>query len=79
MGTSSSEAVFYALALMHGLTGILVFARRSFAVPLGALVALAGLAVGGIAGQWVLVFTNCVILLLLLLARTRVPGHQERV
>lgn len=77
MATSSSEAVFYALALLHILVGIAVFARRASAVPAGALVALAGLVAAGTSPQYVLVFTNGVILLLLLLARANVSGRPK--
>lgn len=74
---SSTAAVFYALALMHFLVGIVIFTRRPIAVPTGVLIALAGLIFAALTPQFVLIFTNSVILLLLLLARASVSARQK--
>lgn len=75
MSASTSEAAYYSMTLLHILVGIAIFARRAFSVPAGVLVSLAGLVVAGLSPQLVLVFTNGVILLLLLLARANVSAR----
>lgn len=72
-----SEAYFYVLTLLHILTGVTIFSRRGLAVPLGVLIALGGLVFAVVITQWVLVFTNSVILLLLLLARANVLARPK--
>lgn len=77
LSASMSEAIFYVMTLLHILTGVTIFARRVFAVPVGALIAFGGLVFAVIITQWVLVFTNGVILLLLLLARANVSARPK--
>ena len=74
---TSSSGLFFALAVAHGVTGALVLLHRAFAVALGIAVAGTGLVVAGLDTQFVLVFTNVVILSLLLMARGNIRGHSS--
>jgi hypothetical protein len=71
---SSTSALYFVVALAHGVSGAMILARLRIAVVVGGIVSLAGLAVALLGPQFVLVFTNCVILALLVLARRHVTG-----
>jgi hypothetical protein len=74
---ASSALVFFSFAIAHGLIGIAILKRRPAAFLVGALIAITGLFVALIKPQFVLVFTNCVILALSLLARGNVARHSS--
>jgi hypothetical protein len=66
---TSGAGLFFALAIAHGVVGVLVLRQRAISVPLGVATSAIGLAVAGVDTQFVLVFTNVVILALLFFAR----------
>jgi hypothetical protein len=69
LAATSSAGVFFAMAALHILVGVLVFSRLTLAVPAGLLLATVGLIIAALQPQFVLMFTNIVIIALLLLAR----------
>lgn len=77
LSASSSASVFFTLSLLHFLAGILIFSRLAIAVPIGLILALAGIVVAAIQPQFVLVFTNIVIFTLLILARSSVAAGRR--
>lgn len=75
--SATSAGVFLAMALLHILTGALILARQPIVVPFGLALSAAGLAVAAFQPQFVLVFTNLVILALLVLARSNVGASRR--
>jgi hypothetical protein len=76
---TSSATIFFAMALLHFVVGAFIFSRMVVALPLGLLVAITGLVIAALQPQFVLVFTNCVILALLILARSNVATGRRAV
>jgi hypothetical protein len=76
---TSSATIFFAMALLHFVVGALIFSRIVVALPLGLLVAITGLVIAALQPQFVLVFTNCVILALLIFARSNVATGRRAV
>jgi hypothetical protein len=74
---ASSASVFFAMALLHILTGALIFSRTAISVPIGLGLAVIGLGIAALQPQYVLVFTNIVIIALLVLARSNVAANQR--
>ncbi len=72
---TSGAGLFLALAFAHIVTGVLVLSRQWIAFPMGLIVGLTGLLAAVVQPQFVLVFTNVVILVLLLLARSAIHLH----
>jgi hypothetical protein len=77
LSATSSAGVFFTMALLHILTGALIFSRMAIAVPIGLVLAILGLGIAAIQPQYVLVFTNIVIIALLVLARGNVAARQR--
>ena len=75
--TTSSAGVFFLFSALHILTGVLIFSRLRISVPIGLVLAPIGLVVAAIQPQLVLVFTNIVIIALLVLARGSVAVNQN--
>lgn len=77
LAATSNASIFFAMALLHILTGVLVFSRQGIAVWAGIALAAVGLVIAAIQPQFVLVFTNAVIVLLLILARGNVAAGRR--
>jgi hypothetical protein len=77
LAATSSASVFFTMALLHIVTGALIFNRQAIVVPIGLALAVVGLIVAAIQPQFVLVFTNIVIILLLILARGNVAAGRR--
>lgn len=77
LAATSSAGVFFLFAALHILTGVLIFRRLSVSVPIGLVLAPIGLVVAAIQPQFVLVFTNTVIIALLFLARGDVAVNRD--
>jgi hypothetical protein len=73
----SSAGVFFTMAALHILMGVVIFSRQPLAVPLGLALAVVGLGIAALQPQFVLMFTNVVIFGLLVLARSNVALQQE--
>lgn len=77
LAATSSAGVFFTMAVLHILTGVLIFSRQSLAVFAGFGLAIIGFGIAAIQPQFVLMFTNVVIIALLFLARSDVAHRQE--
>ncbi len=79
LATTSGAGVFFTMATLHILTGILIFKRLQLSIAIGLILAPIGLIIAAIQPQFVLVFTNIVIIALLLLARGDVAVNRDAV
>jgi hypothetical protein len=69
---TSSSGLFFGLAVAHLVNGAFILRHQSLTVPAGFAIAALGLLVAAINTQFVLVFTNIVILALLVFARNNI-------
>jgi hypothetical protein len=74
---SFGVAIFLAMSVLHILTGALILSRNALALPLGLVVGTVGLIIATLEPQYVLVFTNVVIVSLLFLARNHIRANQQ--
>lgn len=76
---TSTATAFFAISALHFVVGVLIFSRMALAVPAGVFLASASLAFALFQPQYVLVFTDLVILVLLVLARGDVAAGKRAV
>jgi hypothetical protein len=79
LAATGSSGLFFLMALTHIATGALIFYRLPVSVPIGVALAAAGLVIAVAQPQYVLIFTNIVILGLLILARSNVAAGPRAV
>jgi hypothetical protein len=76
---TSSASVFFTMSILHFVVGLLVFSRQRIALASGVVLAAIGVVIAAIQPQFVLIFTNVVILALLILARGDVAAGKRAV
>lgn len=79
LAATSNASIFFTMAALHILMGVVIFSRQPIAVPAGLVLAVVGFGIAAFQPQFVLMFTNIVIIGLLVLARSNVASRQESV
>jgi hypothetical protein len=77
LAATSSAAIFFTMSILHIALGALILSRNALALPLGLVLGTVGLIVAAIQPQFVLVFTNVVIIALLFLARNDIRAQHQ--